>query len=44
MMQGRSWFRVLALVLGFAFLYIPIISLVVYSLNPGSAFNAGRAV
>ena len=30
---GRSWFRVLALVLGFAFLYIPIVSLVVYSFN-----------
>jgi putrescine transport system permease protein len=33
MMQGRSWFRFSALVLGFAFLYIPIISLVVYSFN-----------
>ncbi len=33
MMQGRSWFRLSALVLGFAFLYIPIISLVVYSFN-----------
>jgi putrescine transport system permease protein len=33
MMQGRSWFRLAALVLGFAFLYIPIISLVVYSFN-----------
>jgi putrescine transport system permease protein len=33
MMQGRSWFRLCALVLGFAFLYIPIVSLVVYSFN-----------
>jgi len=33
MMHGRSWFRTLALVLGFAFLYVPIISLVVYSFN-----------
>jgi putrescine transport system permease protein len=33
MMQGRPWFRVLALVLGFAFLYVPIISLVVFSFN-----------
>jgi len=33
MMHGRSWFRILALVLGFAFLYVPIISLVVYSFN-----------
>jgi len=33
MNQGRSWFRVLALVLGFAFLYVPIISLVVFSFN-----------
>jgi putrescine transport system permease protein len=33
MTQGRSWFRLSALVLGFAFLYIPIISLVVYSFN-----------
>jgi putrescine transport system permease protein len=33
MMQGRSWFRLSALVLGFAFLYIPIISLVVFSFN-----------
>lgn len=33
MSGGRPWFRVLALVLGFAFLYIPIISLVVFSFN-----------
>ncbi len=32
-MQGRSWFRTLALVVGFAFLYIPIGSLIVYSFN-----------
>ena len=38
MTHGRPWFRVGALVLGFAFLYIPIISLVVYS------FNASRLV
>lgn len=38
MTQGRSWFRMLALILGFAFLYIPIASLVVYS------FNASRLV
>jgi len=33
MMHGRPWFRVLALVVGFAFLYVPIISLVVFSFN-----------
>ncbi len=33
MMQGRSWFRVFALVFGFAFLYIPILSLIVFSFN-----------
>jgi putrescine transport system permease protein len=33
MMQGRSWFRVSVLVLGFAFLYIPILSLIGYSFN-----------
>jgi len=33
MMQGRSWFRLFALIVGFAFLYIPIVSLVVYSFN-----------
>jgi putrescine transport system permease protein len=38
MTHGRPWFRIGALVLGFAFLYIPIISLVVYS------FNASRLV
>ncbi len=32
-MNQRSWFRTLSLVLGFAFLYIPIISLIVYSFN-----------
>jgi putrescine transport system permease protein len=30
---GRPWFRILALVLGFAFLYVPIVSLVVFSFN-----------
>ena len=29
----RPWFRIASLVLGFAFLYIPIISLIVYSFN-----------
>jgi putrescine transport system permease protein len=38
MTQGRSWFRMMALIIGFAFLYIPIASLVVYS------FNASRLV
>jgi len=33
MSGGRPWFRMLALVLGFAFLYIPIVSLVVFSFN-----------
>jgi len=33
MNAGRPWFRILALVLGFAFLYIPIVSLVVFSFN-----------
>jgi putrescine transport system permease protein len=33
MMQGRSWFRLFSLTIGFAFLYIPIVSLVVYSFN-----------
>ena len=33
MMQGRSWFRLFALIVGFAFLYIPIGSLIVYSFN-----------
>jgi putrescine transport system permease protein len=33
MTNGRPWFRTLSLVLGFAFLYIPIISLIVYSFN-----------
>jgi putrescine transport system permease protein len=32
-MHGRSWFRVLALVLGFAFLYVPIVSLIAFSFN-----------
>jgi len=32
-MNERSWFRTLSLVLGFAFLYVPIISLIVYSFN-----------
>lgn len=33
MSGNRPWFRILALVLGFAFLYIPIASLVVFSFN-----------
>ena len=33
MNQGRSWFRLASLVVGFAFLYIPIVSLIVYSFN-----------
>ena len=33
MNQGRSWFRMTVLALGFAFLYIPIASLVFYSFN-----------
>jgi len=33
MSGGRPWFRILALVLGFAFLYVPIVSLVVFSFN-----------
>jgi putrescine transport system permease protein len=33
MSGGRPWFRILALVLGFAFLYVPIASLVVFSFN-----------
>jgi putrescine transport system permease protein len=33
MSGGRPWFRILSLVLGFAFLYIPIVSLVVFSFN-----------
>ncbi|MCJ7453338.1 MAG: ABC transporter permease subunit [Steroidobacteraceae bacterium] len=33
MTQGRSWFRVSALAFGYAFLYIPILSLIVYSFN-----------
>ena len=33
MSGSRPWFRTLALVLGFAFLYIPIVSLVVFSFN-----------
>lgn len=33
MMHSRSWFRTLALVLGFAFLYVPIVSLIVFSFN-----------
>jgi len=32
-MTGRSWFRTLALVLGFTFLYVPIASLIVFSFN-----------
>jgi putrescine transport system permease protein len=33
MTHGRPWFRIFSLILGFAFLYIPIASLVVYSFN-----------
>ena len=33
MTQGRSWFRFASLFVGFAFLYIPILSLIVYSFN-----------
>jgi len=33
MSGSRPWFRTLALVLGFAFLYVPIVSLVVFSFN-----------
>ena len=33
MNQDRSLFRTLVLALGFAFLYIPIVSLIVYSFN-----------
>ena len=32
-MKSHSWFRRLALFIGFAFLYIPILSMVVYSFN-----------
>ena len=32
-MQGRSWFRNISLIVGFSFLYIPIVSLIVYSFN-----------
>jgi putrescine transport system permease protein len=38
MRRGASWFNVTALTLGFAFLYLPIVLLVIYS------FNAGRNV
>jgi putrescine transport system permease protein len=31
--HGRSWFRAMSLIIGFAFLYIPVISLIVYSFN-----------
>jgi putrescine transport system permease protein len=33
MNSGRPWFRITALVLGFLFLYIPILSLIAYSFN-----------
>jgi putrescine transport system permease protein len=33
MNQTRPWFRIAALIFGFAFLYIPIVSLVVFSFN-----------
>jgi putrescine transport system permease protein len=32
-MHGRSWFRNMSLIVGFSFLYIPIVSLIVYSFN-----------
>ena len=32
-MYGRSWFRNVSLIVGFSFLYIPIVSLIVYSFN-----------
>ena len=32
-MKSQSWFRRLSLVVGFAFLYVPILSMVVYSFN-----------
>ena len=32
-MKSKSWFRRLSLLVGFAFLYIPILSMVVYSFN-----------
>ena len=38
MRKGLTWFNVTSIVLGFAFLYIPIILLVIYS------FNASRLV
>ncbi|OYW32820.1 MAG: putrescine ABC transporter permease PotI, partial [Rhizobiales bacterium 12-66-7] len=38
MNKNLSWFNVTSLVLGFAFLYIPILLLVIYS------FNASRLV
>ena len=33
MNTGRPWFRITALVLGFIFLYLPILLLIVYSFN-----------
>jgi putrescine transport system permease protein len=33
MNSGRPWFRISALVLGFLFLYVPILSLIAYSFN-----------
>ena len=38
MNRGPSWFNITSIVLGFAFLYLPIVLLVIYS------FNAGRNV
>lgn len=38
MRQGPSWFNITSLVLGFSFLYLPIVLLVIYS------FNASRLV
>lgn len=38
MRKGLSWFNTTSIVLGFAFLYIPIVLLVIYS------FNASRLV
>jgi len=38
MNRGPSWFNIVSMVVGFAFLYLPIVLLVIYS------FNAGRNV
>ena len=33
MNSGRPWFRIMALTLGFIFLYLPILLLIIYSFN-----------